>query len=129
VRTPDVIVLIFFGVVFWALGTLLYRWRGQMLFETTALRYWLNFVLTPVLSTAVCVTLFRSREIPASGWPAAALLIAIPGMIGEAVVLSNFRRWVPRLQAATAGRYGGFLFATYAVVLCVAEIVALASRG
>jgi len=53
------------------------------------------------------------------------LLLAIPGMIGEAVVLSNLSIFMPRLHATSGGRYGAFLFATYALVLGVAEVVTL----
>jgi len=53
------------------------------------------------------------------------LLLAIPGMIGEAVVLSHLSTFMPRIQEASGGRYGAFLFATYAVVLGILEIVTL----
>ncbi|WP_263373826.1 DUF5367 domain-containing protein [Granulicella aggregans] len=124
-KTNDTILLGVAGLAFWILGTLLYRVRGQAIFETTSLRYWLNFVLTPLISAFACVVLFRWLAIPDAQWPSAALLIAIPGMIGEAVLLSNFSRWMPRMQPATAGSYSGFLFATYALVLLVAEIASL----
>ena len=51
-----------------------------------------------------------------------------PGMIGEAIVLSHFSTFMPRLHAASAGKYGAFLFATYAVVLGLAEVVALSGQ-
>jgi hypothetical protein len=47
-------------------------------------------------------------------------------MIGEAIVLSKLRTFMPRIQAS-GGRYGAFLFATYAVVLGIAEFVTLRS--
>jgi hypothetical protein len=53
------------------------------------------------------------------------LLVAIPGMLGEALLLSNFSAMMPRMQPASAGKYGAFLFATYALVLGIAEIVTL----
>jgi hypothetical protein len=53
------------------------------------------------------------------------LLLAIPGMIGEALVLSNLSTFMPKLQATSGGRYGAFLFATYALVLGMAEVVSL----
>jgi hypothetical protein len=56
------------------------------------------------------------------------LLLAIPGMIGEALVLANLPTFMPKLRAASGGRYGAFLFATYAVVLGVAEIVTLRAK-
>lgn len=53
------------------------------------------------------------------------LLLAIPGMLGEAVVLPHLSAFMPKLHAASGGRYGAFLFATYAVVLGLAEVVTL----
>jgi hypothetical protein len=48
-------------------------------------------------------------------------------MIGEAIVLSNLGSFMPRLQKTSGGRYGAFLFATYAVVLSIAEFATLRS--
>ena len=55
------------------------------------------------------------------------LLLAIPGMVGEAIVLSNLRTFMPRIQEESGGRYGAFLFTTYAVVLGIAEFATLRS--
>jgi len=43
------------------------------------------------------------------------LLLAIPGMIGEAVVLSNLSTFMPKLHAVSGSKYGAFLFAAYAL--------------
>lgn len=124
-KTQDIALLLAFGIVFWIAGTIWYEMRGPLVFETTSARYWINFVLTPVVTAGVCVLMLRWRHIPGARWASAALLIAIPGMIGEAVLLSRFSDLMPRMQAASAGKYGGFLFATYALVLGIAEVVAL----
>jgi len=124
-KTHSAIVMVLFGLAFWVLGTLWYQARGAQIFETTSVRYWANFGLTPFISALVCVGVFRWQQVPSAGWASAALLVALPGMFGEAVLLSNFAKWMPRMQAASAGRYGGFLFATYALVLGVAELVTL----
>jgi hypothetical protein len=49
------------------------------------------------------------------------------GMIGEAVVLSHLGTFMPRIHEASGGRYGARLFATYAVVLGIAEFATLRS--
>jgi uncharacterized protein DUF5367 len=125
VKTQDIALLLGFGIVFWIAGTIWYEMRGPLVFETTGVRYWTNFVLTPLVTMGVCILMLRWRNIPNSEWASAALLIAIPGMIGEAVLLSRFSVLMPKMQAASAGRYGGFLFATYALVLGIAELVSL----
>ena len=61
----------------------------------------------------------------AGEWASAGLLIALPGMFGEAVLLSRFAAFMLRMRPETAGRYGAFLFATYGVFLTIAEIVTM----
>ena len=124
-KTQDIALLLGFGIVFWIAGTIWYEMRGPLVFETTGVRYWTNFVLTPLVTMGVCILMLRWRNIPNSEWASAALLIAIPGMIGEAVLLSRFSVLMPKMQAASAGKYGGFLFATYALVLGIAEVVSI----
>jgi hypothetical protein len=40
------------------------------------------------------------------------LLLAIPGMIGEAVALSHLGTLMPELHPESGGKYGAYLFAT-----------------
>ena len=124
-KTKDAAFLFAVGLLIWILGTIYYGARGAAILETTNARYWSAFVLSPVLSAIMCIAILRWRHIPPAGWASAMLLLAIPGMIGEAVVLSHLAAFMPRLHAASGGRYGAFLFATYAVVLGVAELVTL----
>jgi hypothetical protein len=125
VRGREVALLLGIGLAFWVAGTLWYEKRGPHVFETTALRYWINFAVTPMVTSAICILILRWRRILAPEWASAMLLIAIPGMVGEAVLLSNFSALMPGMREASAGRYGAFLFATYALVLGFAEVVTL----
>jgi Family of unknown function (DUF5367) len=88
-----------------------------LVLETTSLRYWIGFFISPHVSAILCITILKFRHVPAGAWTSGMLLLAIPGMIGEAVVLSHLSTFMPRIHAASGGRYGAFLFATYAVVL------------
>ena len=124
-RAREIVLLLGFGLVFWIAGTLWYEWRGSQVFETTPARYWANFVLTPIVTATVCILVLRWRHIPAAQWTSAMLLVAIPGMLGEALLLSNFSALMPRMHESSAGKYGAFLFATYGLVLAIAEIVTL----
>lgn len=124
-KTREIILLLLIGLVFWVAGTLYYERRGTLIFETTSLRYWVNFALTPVVIAGICILILHWFQIPATLWSSATLLIAIPGMVGEAVLLTHFTALMPRMQKASAGKYGAFLFATYALVLGIAEIVSL----
>ena len=124
-RVRDIVLLLVFGLVFWIAGTLWFQRTGPRVFETTAARYWINFMITPVVSTLGCILILRWRGIPTLQWASAMLLIAIPGMLGEAVLLSHFSALMPSMREASAGKYGAFLFATYALVLGIAEVVTL----
>jgi hypothetical protein len=128
-KTQDAALLFVVGLLIWILGTIYYASRGVAILETTSARYWASFVLSPIVSAAICIAILRWRRVGPAHWASAMLLLAIPGMIGEAVVLSHLATFMPRLQAASGGRYGAFLFATYALVLGVAEVVTLRAAG
>ena len=127
--THDKLFFGLFGAAFWVVGTIWYEFRGPHVFESSSQRYWINFVLTPVLSAAICILILKWRHVTATEWPSAALPIALPGMFGEAVLLSRFARFMPRMHAETAGKYGAFLLASYALFLTIAEIVAVRASG
>jgi hypothetical protein len=121
----DVVLFLALGLSLWIGGTILYSKRGPAVLESTRARYWTEFALCPILSAMLCIAILRWRDIAAANWASAMLLLAIPGMIGEAIVLSNFSIFMPRLQATSGGRYGAFLFATYGLVLGVGELITL----
>jgi hypothetical protein len=124
-KAQDVALLLVLGLMIWILGTVHYANQGPVILETTSVRYWTAFALSPIISAALCIVILRWRHIAAAHWTSAMLLLAIPGMIGEAVVLSHLSTFMPKLHATSGGRYGTFLFATYALVLGVAEVVTL----
>ena len=124
-KVHDIVLLFVLGLMIWVLGTVYYAYRGPDVLETTSLHYWASFILSPMLSAAICVAILRWRHISPANWAPAMLLLAIPGMVGEAVVLSHLGTFMPKLHATSGGRYGAFLFATYAVVLGLAEVVTL----
>jgi len=121
----DVALLLVLGLIIWIVGTIYYANQGPAILETTSLRYWGAFALSPIVSAVLCVAILRWRHIAPANWTSAMLLLAMPGMIGEALVLSNLSTFMPKLQATSGGRYGAYLFATYALVLGMAEVVTL----
>ena len=126
-KIQESMVLLSLGFVIWILGTIYYAYAGHRVLETTPARYWVSFALSPIITVSFCILILRWRHIDPSNWAVAMLLLAIPGMVGEAVVLSHLGTFMPRIQEASGGRYGAFLFATYAVVLGIAEFVTLRS--
>jgi hypothetical protein len=124
----DTLLLFALGLTIWIFGSIYYGYRGPLIFETTTRRYWAAFAISPFFSAALCIAILRWRHISPANWAPAMLLLAIPGMIGEAVVLSNLGTFMPKLHATSGGKYGAFLFATYALVLGIAEAVTLSAR-
>ena len=113
------------GFVIWLVGTIYYAYRGPVILETTKIRYWGAFALSSTISGVLCIGILRWRHIAPTNWALAALLLVLPGMVGEVVALSNLSTFIPNLHATSAGKYGAFLFASYAVVLAIGEAVTL----
>jgi Mn2+/Fe2+ NRAMP family transporter len=128
-KSANTWLFLLFGFAFWVVGTVWYELRGPSVFETSPQRYWINFVLTAVFSAAFCIVIMKWRQISAASWSSAALLIALPGMFGEAILLSNFGRFMPRMRVESGGKYGAFLFAAYALFLTISEIVTVRATG
>jgi len=124
-RRHDVVQLLLIGFTLWILGSIYYAYRGQRVLEGSRMHYWIAFFVSPLVTAVICVAILRMKNVPAPMWASAMLLLAIPGMVGEAVVLSHLSVFMPRIQASSGGRYGAFLFATYALVLGIAEFVTL----
>jgi hypothetical protein len=120
-----ILVLLALGFAIWIAGSVYYAYRGAAVLETTAQRYWIAFAVSSIFSAALCIAILRWLAVPHASWAPAMLLLAIPGMIGETVVLSHLGVFMPRLHATSGGKYGAFLFATYALVLSIAEAVTL----
>ena len=121
----DVAFLLVLGLILWIVGTIYFANRGPVILETTSFGYWGDFALSPIVSAVLCIAILRWRHIAPANWTSAMLLLAIPGMIGEALVLYNLSTFMPKLHATSGGRYGALLFATYALVLGMAEVVTL----
>jgi hypothetical protein len=121
----DVALLLVLGLILWIVGTIYFANRGPAILETRSFGYWGDFALSPIVSAVLCVAILRWRHIAPANWTSAMLLLAIPGMIGEALVLYNLSTFMPKLHATSGGRYGALLFATYALVLGMAEVVTL----
>jgi len=119
------IILFALGLIIWTVGSIYYAYRGPQVLETTKLHYWVSFFVSPLLSAILVVVTLKLLRIAPSDWASATLLLAIPGMVGEAIVLSHLSTFMPRIQESSGGRYGAFLFATYALVLGIAEFVTL----
>ncbi|HTW75874.1 MAG TPA: DUF5367 family protein [Steroidobacteraceae bacterium] len=126
-RPIDVALLGGLGMVLWLAGTGYFAYRGYLLLGGNGVKLCAVFTLCPLASTAVVVAILHWRAIAPANWAAAALLLAIPAMCGEALVLGRLQTFMPRLPTTSVGRYAALLFLTYALVLVAAEVVTLSS--
>ena len=124
-KAHDVGFLLVIGLIIWIGGTMYYANYGRQILETTSTRYWFAFALSPVISALLCIAILGWRHVPPAHWTSAMLLLALPGMVGEAAALSRLSTFLPKLHATSGGMYGALLFATYATVLGIAEAVTL----
>ena len=61
-RRRDVASLLLLGLIIWVLGTILYSYRGPVIFETTGLRYWSAFASS--LRSGSSSASLRLRAVP-----------------------------------------------------------------
>ena len=106
--------LFLFGLVIWAVATLVFRIAGSYFFEGSVLGYWLNVVVTGGLYAALAIGLMKGCGIQQIDWLQGAVCLALPGMLGEIPVLADFSSLMSNMQPETAGRYAAFLFGGYA---------------
>lgn len=78
-KTPDSILLFVLGFIVWILGSVYYAYRGPSVLETTSLRYWISFFISPLLSAVLCIAILKLRHVPPTAWASGMLLLAIPG--------------------------------------------------
>ena len=103
-KIQERMLLLSLGLIIWILGTIYYAYAGHRVLETTPARYWVSFAISPIISAAFCILILHWRHIAPSNWTAAVLLLTIPGMVGEAVVLSHLGTFMPRIREASGGR-------------------------
>lgn len=127
-KAHDSLILLSAGLGIWIVGTIYFALRGRAILESGSLRYWISFWVFPIVSAVLCISVLRWLHVPSVAWAAGMLLLALPGMAGEALVLSHFSTFMPRLQQSSDGRYGALLFAAYAVTLGIAEVVTLQAK-
>lgn len=121
----DGIILSSLGVIIWAIGTFVYRIVGSYFFESSTVEYWINLIVTGVLCSAAGMGLMKWRRIESQYWLHGAVCLALPGMLGEVLVLSSFSELMVNMQPETAGRYGAFLFGGYSSLISCAWLISM----
>lgn len=121
----DGIILFSLGLIIWAIGTLVYRLAGSYFFESSTVGYWLNVIVTGALYSAIGMGLMKWRRIESQYWLHGAMCLALPGMLGEVLVLSTFSELMVNMQPETAGKYGAFLFGGYSCLIGFSWLISI----
>jgi drug/metabolite transporter (DMT)-like permease len=121
----DGIILCLLGLFIWAVGTLVYRLAGSYFFESSTVGYWMNAIVTAILYSIVGIGLMKWLRIKSEYWLYGAVCVALPGMLGEVLVLSTFSELMVNMQPETAGRYGAFLFGGYSCLISSAWLMSI----
>ena len=128
-NTKNRISFVLLGFVIWAVGTLVYRMTGAYFFEGSSAEYWLNVIVTGILSSAISLGLMKWQRIEQKDWLQGAICIALPGMLGEIPILSSFSELMSNMQPETAGRYAAFLFGGYGSLIGFSWLMSTRANG
>jgi len=63
-KVLDSIVLFGSGLAVWVVGTIYYAYRGTAVLESSSLRYWISFFVSPIVSAAICIAILRRTSRP-----------------------------------------------------------------
>ena len=112
--TPFVVI----GVLVWFGATLAMRVAGQYFFNPDNAGLMLvNFIAMLIAMPLLARAIFQWRRVPAAQRAAAALGVALPGMLLDVLTTYFFRQTFPNVSAAGAGAWGAWLLFSYALFL------------
>lgn len=122
-NTKHRIGFVLLGSAVWVVATLVYRMIGSYFFESSEVGYWLNTIVTGILSVAMFLGLMKWWKIEQKDWLEGAICLALPGMLGEIPILADFSGLMSNMQPETAGRYAAFLFGAYTSLISIAWLM------
>lgn len=109
------------GLAVWLLATLVMRAGGHLIFldDEPAVLYalWLATVLAMFL---LAQAIFRWRKLRRAERFEAAALLALPGMLLDALAVEFYASVFPNMPLSAAGSFGAWLLLAYASVLLAA---------
>lgn len=109
------------GLLLWLLATLFFRVIGQFLLDPgSPVLVVAVFVLTGPLIAGAVYPAYALRNLPDEDRPAAAVCIALPGMLIDVFALAFFGTLFPNLSAlsdASDALFGAWLLWAYGLIL------------
>jgi hypothetical protein len=112
--TPFLII----GVIVWFGATLVMRMAGQVFFHHDS-AVWMAFNFTAMLIAMplLAYAIFQWRRVPAAQRAAAAVAVAVPGMLLDVLTTFFFAQTFPNVSAAGDAAWGAWLLFSYALFL------------
>ena len=120
-REMGIFALLGFGV--WAPGAVMFRFGGHLMFESGP---WVLLLVAIGVAVTVCLllrTVMDWRKAPASQAVLVAVVMALPGLFGDAVYASAFSA-ITGLSPATAGPFASVVIFGNAALLAYAVVKA-----
>lgn len=106
------------GVIVWFGATLAMRVAGQFFFHHDSAA-WMAFNFTAMLIAMplLAYAIFQWRRVPATQRAAAAVAVAVPGMLLDVLTTYFFAQTFPNVNGAGDGAWGAWLLFSYALFL------------
>lgn len=106
------------GVIVWLGATLAMRVAGQYFFyHDSAAWMAFNFTAMLIAMPLLAYAIFQWRRVPAAQRAAAAVAVAVPGMLLDVLTTYFFAQTFPNVNAAGDGAWGAWLLFSYALFL------------
>lgn len=108
------------GLLAFTVSTAYYLAFGDRLLESAFWFYAFNAFLAAGATGFLFHAGLKVGHTPRRRRPLMALIFALPGLVGGALVMSQLTHLFPRFEPVSIGRYGAFLFVGYALVATMA---------
>ncbi len=105
------------GFVLWLIATLAFRFLGPSFFTPALATHALAFIATPVATAAIAFFLLRMLRAAPGDEAEAAIGVAFPGMILDAIVVNNFPIAFPGIDETLDGVFGAHMLLAYAAII------------
>jgi hypothetical protein len=106
------------GVIVWLGATLAMRVAGQFFFHHDSAAWMaVNFTAMLIAMPLLAYAIFQWRRVPVTQRAAAAVAVAVPGMLLDVLTTYFFAQTFPNVNAAGDGAWGAWLLFSYALFL------------
>ncbi|MBU6373422.1 MAG: DUF5367 family protein [Alphaproteobacteria bacterium] len=105
------------GLLLWLVATLAIRFFGQLVFFPGDMQMLILLVATPIVVVPLTVLVLGLLGEAPSDRAEAAIGLAFPGMLLDAIAVNEFETVFPNLDPTLAGSFGAVMLVGYASIL------------